>query len=415
MFWHNFKYNIKILTRSKSLLFWNFAFILIMSILFRLAFSNMQSSTAFSAIKVAVVKDDDYQNDQYFSRAISTLESAKQDSKDNSPTLTITYVDNFNSANDLLEQKKVIGILEVHQKQPTLTFLSPGVKETILKKIVESIMDKRSVYEQHFSNIQSDIEQQIHIKLKSTNRPSAAELQSEISQMISQNISSKLKALTENTVELNSISHQTLDFTIIEYYSLIAMACLSGAYISMFVINSLLANMSEHGKRLSVSATKKSTLFLSGLLSAFLTHLFLLSLIFLFNIFILHINYGHNLPLITLISIFGSLAGISLGLVTATLIKASSDIKINIITFFYLFLCFLAGMMGPNIKYLVDTNMPLLNRLNPANMIVDGLYSLNLYDNLSRFNLNLVSLIVFSILCSAVSLFVLRKQKYKYL
>ena len=415
MFLHNFKYNIKILSRNKSLLFWNFIFILIMGILFRMTFSNMQQSSSFQAIKVAIINDDNFKNDLYFSNAISSLEkSDNRNNKNNqSPILETTYVDDYESASSLLEKKSISGILQIEQQKPVLTFKSPGVRETILKKIVESINDKRPIYEQQFAKLEANIESAIRTKIKSGQRPNIAELQSEIGQSISQSLSHKLKDLSENTLDFHSTSDKTLDYTTIEYYSLIAMACLSGAFISMFTISSMLANMSERGKRLSVSSAKKPILILSSFLSCYLTHLVLLFIIFIFNIYILKIDYGNNLPRILLISILGSLAGISLGTSIGTLIKATSEVKTNIITFFFLFCCFLAGMMGPAIKYLVDTNLPLLNKVNPANMIVDGLYSLNIYDDFSRYNSNIISLICFSILCISLSIVVLKKQKFK--
>ena len=415
MFLHNFKYNIKILSRNKSLLFWNFIFILIMGILFRMTFSNMQQSSSFQAIKVAVINDNNFKNDLYFSNAISSLEkSDNRNNKNNqSPILETTYVDDYESANSLLEKKSISGILQIEQQKPVLTFKSPGVRETILKKIVESINDKRPIYEQQLANLEANIESAIRAKIKSGQRPNIAELQSEIGQNISQSLSYKLKDLSENTLDFHSTSDKALDYTTIEYYSLIAMACLSGAFISMFTISSMLANMSERGKRLSVSSAKKPILILSSFLSCYLTHLVLLLIIFLFNIYILKIDYGNNLPRILLISILGSLAGISLGTSIGTLIKATSEVKTNIITFFFLFSCFLAGMMGPAIKYLVDTNLPLLNKVNPANMIVDGLYSLNIYDDFSRYNSNIISLVCFSILCISLSIVVLKKQKFK--
>lgn len=415
MFLHNFKYNIKILSRNKSLLFWNFIFILIMGILFRMTFSNMQQSSSFQAIKVAIINDDNFKNDLYFSNAISSLEkSDNRNNKNNqSPILETTYVDDYESANSLLEKKSISGILQIEQQKPVLTFKSPGVRETILKKIVESINDKRPIYEQQLANLEANIESAIRTKIKSGQRPNIAELQSEIGQNISQSLSYKFKDLSENTLDFHSTSDKTLDYTTIEYYSLIAMACLSGAFISMFTISSMLANMSERGKRLSVSSAKKPVLILSSFLSCYLTHLVLLFIIFLFNIYILKIDYGNNLPRILLISILGSLTGISLGTSIGTLIKATSEVKTNIITFFFLFSCFLAGMMGPAIKYLVDTNLPLLNKVNPANMIVDGLYSLNIYDDFSRYNSNIISLVCFSILCISLSIVVLKKQKFK--
>ena len=358
-----------------------------MGILFRMTFSNMKQSSSFQAIKVAIINDENYKNDLYFSNAISSLEKS--------------------------DTQSISGILQLEQQKPVLTFKSPGVRETILKKIVESINDKRPIYEQQLANLETNIESAIRSKIKSGQKPNIKELQSEIGQSISQNLSHKLKDLSENTIDFHSTSDKVLDYTVIEYYSLIAMACLSGAFISMFTISSMLANMSERGKRLSVSSAKKPVLILSSFLSCYLTHLVLLTVIFLFNIFILKIDYGNNLPRILLISALGSLAGISLGTSIGTLIKATAEVKTNIITFFFLFSCFLAGMMGPAIKYLVDTNLPFLNKINPANMIVDGLYSLNIYDDFSRYNSNIISLICFSFLCISLSITVLKKQKFK--
>ena len=233
-----------------------------MGILFRMTFSNMQQSSSFQAIKVAIINDENYKNDLYFSNAISSLEKSDTHSKkDQSPILNVTYVNDLESANSLLENKSISGILQLEQQKPVLTFKSPGVKETILKKIVESINDKRPIYEQQLANLETNIESAIRSKIKSGQKPNIKELQSEIGQSISQNLSHKLKDLSENTIDFHSTSDKVLDYTVIEYYSLIAMACLSGAFISMFTISSMLANMSERGKRLSVSSAKNQSSF----------------------------------------------------------------------------------------------------------------------------------------------------------
>ena len=391
-----------------------------MGIFFRLAFSNLYDTDNFSALKVAV-KNNDYNQDQYFSHAIAALnENQTDNSVDESNTsskkiLAVSYVKDFEAANLLLENKSVIGIIEVKNQNPILNFKTSGTKETILKKIIEAILDKRTIYNNAFSEIRSQVEQNIKSQAKNQKQPNYSQLKQQAYQKISKQLENKIQDLSKNTVEFNSLSSKKLDLATIEYFSLIAMACLSGAYISMFTINSILANMSEHGKRVATSPVKKRTLILSGLLSAFLTHLTLLLLIFLFNILILQIDYGGDLPHIIFISVCGSFAGLSLGLCIGSLIKAPDMIKVNIITFIYLFCCFLSGMMGPPIKYLVDSHASLINLINPANMIVDGLYSLNIYDTFDRFNFNLLSLLIFSFICIILSITVIRKQKYKYL
>lgn len=417
MFLHNLKYNFKILTHNKPLLFWNFIFIIAMSIFFRLTFSNVYNTETFSTLNIAVVKNDEYQKDQYFSHAISNLEKtnlsgstidSEKDTTNPQKLLQISYVNTTKEADALLENKQVIGTIEIKNLQPILKFKSTGIRETILKKIIEELLDKRTLYNNLLSEIQPQITQQIKQSIKNPNKVDFKQIESQINQ----SINSKIKELNQNPLSFNSVSSKKLDYTIIEYFTLIAMSCFSSAYFSIFLISSILANMSEHGKHISVSPVKKRTLVLSSMLSAFITHLILLCLIFSFNIFILKVDYGQNLPEIIFISILGSIAGISFGLLIGSLIKTSYEIKINLTTFFQLFCCFLSGMMGPSIKYLVDTNFPLINHLNPANMIVDGLYSLQIYDNLNRYNFNIISLILFSAFCLIISVIVIRKQKY---
>ena len=74
--------------------------------------------------------------------------------------------------------------------------------------------------------------------------------------------------------------------------------------------------------------------------------------------------------------------------------------------------CFLSGMMGITMKYVIDKNVPILNKLNPASMITDGFYSLYYYDTLDRFYFNIASLLIFALIMLLISMFSLRRQKY---
>ncbi len=63
-------------------------------------------------------------------------------------------------------------------------------------------------------------------------------------------------------------------------------------------------------------------------------------------------------------------------------------------------------------KYVIDKNVSILNKINPANMITDGLYSLYYYDTLDRFYFNIISLLIFSAFMIFISYKGLRRQKY---
>lgn len=69
-------------------------------------------------------------------------------------------------------------------------------------------------------------------------------------------------------------------------------------------------------------------------------------------------------------------------------------------------------MMGITMKYIVDKNIPIINKINPASMITDGFYSLYYYDTLNRYYFNVISLLIFSLVLILLSVKHLRRQKY---
>ena len=95
-----------------------------------------------------------------------------------------------------------------------------------------------------------------------------------------------------------------------------------------------------------------------------------------------------------------------------TNLKSSEDAKSGIIIAITMAGCFLAGMMGITMKYIIDKNIPILNKINPASMITDGFYSLYYYDTLDRFWFNIISLVIFSAIMIILSYISLRRQKY---
>lgn len=77
-----------------------------------------------------------------------------------------------------------------------------------------------------------------------------------------------------------------------------------------------------------------------------------------------------------------------------------------------MFGCFLSGMMGITMKYVVDTYAPLVNLVNPAALITDGFYNLYYYGLNDNFILDLILLLVFSAVMLLISYRGLRRQKY---
>lgn len=392
MFFHNFKYTLKTLFKSKALIFWTFAFPIILGTFFNMAFSNIENSEKLEIIPIAIVENDAFKDNMAFSETFKTL------SEEGENQLFHTQYVSENDAIDLLTKKEISGYLLL-EDTPKVVVNSSGINETILKEVVEEI-------EQNSKVIYS-------IAMNETAKHVTEQTSDEAIQNIRNSIIEKVIARQKtNNAKIENVSNANLSYTMIEFYTLIAMTCLYGGILGMVAVNQNMPNMSNKGKRVSVSPLSKGKLILSSVLASYIVQLIGLLLLFLYTVYVLKVDYGNQFPLLILLSLVGSLAGLSLGIFVASVIKASENTKTGIMISISMFGCFLSGMMGITMKYIIDKNIPLLNKLNPANMITDGFYSLYYYSTHERFYFNVVSLLVFSLLLIFLSTLFLRRQKY---
>lgn len=382
MFIHNFKYTFKSLIRNKALVFWSFAFPLILATLFNMAFSNIINSEKLSITNIAIINNEEFNNNQIYKETFKNL------SKENENQLfNIEYV-NEDKARELLDNDKIDGYLKLENNKPYITIKKNGINQTVLKFVSEEI---NSTY------------------LISNN---LIEYSLNHNQNIDYNIYTKVINKLNSNINIIDKSSKNMNFMMIEFYTLIAMTCLYGGIIAMTAVNQGLANMSNKGKRIEISPIKKRTIIFSSLISSYIIQLLGLILLFIYTIFILNVDYGNHLFYIILLSLVGSLTGLSLGLCIGVFIKKSESIKIGILLALTMLGSFLSGMMGVTLKYVIDKNLPLLNKINPANMITDGFYSLYYYNTINRYFFNLISLLVVSIILIIISIISLRRKQY---
>ena len=384
MFKHNFKYTFKILLKKKALLFWMFAFPIIMATFFNMAFSDINSNEKLKVIDIAIIDNNEYQENMLYKNTFNYLGD-----KNNKERLFNIKYTNLDKASKLLEDKKITGYLYLNDNEPNVVISNNGINETIFTYVIEEVEETNKVV----NNLMYD-------QISNNKEINYNDLYKKVSLMISGN------------VELEHMESNHLDYMMIEYYTLIAMTCLYGAMISMTAINESLPNMSNEGKRISVAPTKKIKIILSSLLASYITQLIGLVLLFIYTIFVIKVDYGNNFMYTVLLSLCGSLAGLSLGTFVSVLFKTNENSKIGIIISFTMTCSFLSGMMGVTMKYIIDKNIPLLNLINPANMITDGFYSLYYYSTYSRYFFNIISLLIFSSILILLSYISLRRQKY---
>ena len=390
MFIHNFKYSLKTLFRSRQLVFWTFAFPLILGTFFNMAFSGISDSEKLDLIDIAIVSDEEFRNNEVFVNAFKTLSDKNSDER-----LFKTKYVNEEKAKKLLEEDKIVGYLKVKDNDIKLVIMTNGIDQTIFKYVSEEVL-------QTFNMIKNLSEEEIKKEISLGNYNIDYErIYTKVSEMIN-----------EDSVKLNNISSSNLDYSMIEFYTLIAMTCMYGGMLSLRVINNCLANQGNIGKRVSISPTKKLSVILSSLCASYLVQAIGIALLFIYTIFVLNVDYGDNTLLVVLLGLIGSLAGLSLGLFIGTILKSGENAKTGILLAVTMTGCFLAGMFGISMKYIIDKNIPILNKINPVNMITDGLYSLYYYDTLNRYILNIISLLIFTIVLVVLSSIGLRRQKY---
>ena len=384
MFYHNFKYSLKILLKNKSLIFWTFAFPILLGTLFNMAFSNIEKSEKLSIIDIAIINSDEFDNDKIFKETMQTL----SDDNNKNKIFNITYTD-ISKAKKMLLNEEITGYLKFNENNIDIIVNSSGINETILRSIVDEIEREKEV---------------INTLVKKETEKGNIDYTA---------IYNKIALLLNNSnATLKDISNKNLSYTMIEYYTLVAMAVLYGALISMNVVNYKLANMNSVGKRTAVSKVGKGKLFLGSLLASYIVQMLSLLILLVYTIFVLKVDYGSDIIHVILLIAIGSLASLTLGLGVSTMLKTNENAKTGILIAITMLWSTLSGMMGITTKYVIDKNIPILNILNPANMITDAFYSLYYYDTLNRFYSNIISLLVFSLIMIIISYESLRRQKY---
>lgn len=390
MFIHNFKYAFKTLFKNRMLIFWTFAFPIILGTLFNMAFSNIENSEKLDIINIAIINNDDFENNEAFKTSFEELSD-----ENNEDRLFNTQYTTEEKAKELLDNDEIVGYMKLKEDKPILTFATSGINETIFKYVTEEIEQTSDI----IKNL-SETETQKQITSGNYNI-NYEEIYNKV-----------IELAKEDKVKLKNISNSNLSYTMIEFYTLIAMTCLYGGMLSMVSINQTLANMSNKGKRIAVSPTKKGTIILSSLLASYIAQLIGLAILFVYTLFVLKVDYGDNTSLIILLAMIGSFAGLTLGTFVGTLFKTNENAKTGILIALTMFWCYLSGMMGITMKYVVDKNVPIINKINSASMITDGLYSLYYYDTFDRYWFNIISLLIFAFVLMLISFFSLRRQKY---
>ena len=389
MFFHNFKYTFKILLKNKTLVFWSIVWPLILVSLFNMAFSNMINSEQLDTIDIGVVDNENYKKQEYLSSTLGEL----SDKQNENYMFNITY-ESHEKLNELLEDKKIDGYIECNKDEIKIIVKENGINQTVIKYVLDEVKE----YEELISRI---VMNKATIEMMKGQVPDTNKI-----------VEGIMSKLNENKECINNKSNRNMDYMMIEYYTVIAMASLYSCLISSEAVKNYLANINKKGARVTLAPIKRITLLFSGLLASFIIQIISIAVLLLYTKYGLKVDYGSRIDLVILLSIIGSLAGLTLGVVVGSATLKNDNTRIGIMNVIVMLGCFFSGMMGVTMKYIIDSNVPIINKLNPANMITDGFYSLYYYESLNRFYFNLISLLIFMAICMFISFLMIRRKRY---
>ena len=364
MFKHLFMNKMKILLKNKAMLFWSLIFPFILGTFFHLALGNVGEAFEMEVIPVAVVDNQYYQEDKILKEVISSL------SKENENQLFNTVYVDESEAQKLLDNEEIDGyILLKEDNNPQMIVKTNGINQTIIKSVLDEYY----------------------------------QMSNATTQMINYNpeilYNGVLETLYEEKNYITDDSNENIDFSINYFFTLIAMTCLYGSLIGLEVIKDCEANLSKKGARMCIAPVNKFKI--------------ALALLFLYLIFVFNINFGNQILPTVVLAMVGCLAGTSLGTFVGVSNRKSEGFKIGILISVTMTCCFFSGMMGViDIKVFFDETFPLLAKINPVNIITDGLYSLFAYDNLDVYYNCLSRISIFSLVLIALSFMFIRRKKY---
>lgn len=387
MFWHLYKNRMKILFKNKTLLFWNMAFPFILGTLFYMAFSNITEKTesinkipvALTTTSTSEVSIKDLHNSKNFAYLFEIIETLSDENYITAKEM------NFQKGKKSLEEGTVTGIITVNDKNGELSLIvkENGIDQTILKEILDTC--KRN------TAILSDIAINSPEKMEQATKTLFSE-------------SSFRKELP--------LSTQNTDIYAQYFFALIAMTCLYGANFGLENTKQLQADQSVVGARRSISPTSKLLAVLSDFGAALTIEMGIYFLLLFYLTQILNINLGNNLGKLILIGLCSNMVGVSLGYFIGVFLKREHRFKESIVNAVVLISNFFAGLMIGEMKYIMECNIPIFNRINPAAIISDCYQYTCVFDDAERFYVCILSLLVWNILLFIAAILVLRREKY---
>lgn len=379
MFLHNFKYNFLAAIRDKNQIFWSLIFTILLGTLFQSTFGNAyEKSDIVSNIQVCAYIEDAEIADNFS----SIIESISLDEEHGEKLLAVTYGDSLEDAKKLLDEDDMVGMFYSEDGELKLMVKDTGITESILSSVVSQYHQIMAVIKDT-ANADPKVQGKVMLELMSD---------------------------ADINIE-KSIGGGTMDVFIQYFYNLIAMSCLFACFTGVTFSIRNQANLSPLGARKTIAGSGGAIQTFAGL-TAHWVILSVLTILALAYLMLIGVDFGSRIGGVILVILVGCMLGLSFGYFIGSIGKLSENAKDAIVTAVSLLMCFLSGLMILDMRMVVEEHCPIINRINPAVMISDAFYALNVYDTYERFVGNLISMTVLSAAFIVGGILLGRRKQY---
>ncbi len=368
-------YQIKRMLRSKSMLFWMLAFPIILGILFYNMFGGISELTRFEKIPVGILAAEEDKN------FVDIMESVESDA--GIKMFQVKVYREKDKAMKALKDETIKGVIDLSEDRTLI------VKDSdIYTSIIKTFLDQ---YRQN---------QKLIVDTAKKNP---------------QGVSKLVVTLFEPTkISIKEIPLKGVDKDLYTqyFYALIAMTCLMASMVGLNNGCDIQADLSSIAARRNVAPTPKMLQVMKDFIASYILCAGILLLVLLLCIYGFHQDFGKNFAYIMLGSLAGIFTGLAVGILIALFVKGNRTKKEGIVVAFFMISSFLGGLQWGDITYYLEKTCPIINRINPATLIVNAFKSLAVFGDVKQYAVNVGTLFLIGFLCISISVWKLRRTRY---
>ena len=374
----HFIYRIKILLRTKTAVFWSVLFPVFLGMMLYFMFGNIKNLEQFSEVPVGIITKDMDTSKEIFVKLLKEVEVTEK-----KHMFRVTEYDDKEKADQALKEERIAGYITVGSDY-VLT-----VKETdINSSMIQSFIDQYIQNEKLIERIAK-----VH--------PEQAQ------NMVDYIFSEKAVQIKEIPLKGQDKEPYTQYF-----YALLAMTCLIAASVGVENGLKIQADLSMVGARRNIAPMKKMKQVIIDFLASYFVYCIMAAFILGVCIFVYKQDFGNNVGMLLLGTWVGSFVGLAAGIMIAVVCKGSRQAKEGISVVFFLTSSFLGGLQWGEITYYIEKSCPIINRINPATLIVNAFKSLAVFGDYRQYAVNLITLFIIGVLFLVISINKLRRMKY---